>query len=85
MRANIDDFIRDEIEFNSYYEKIRKEYQKAKDKDYYIYKVYDIFLNWYNGYFSIWTILDTIEDYMEENKWTFEKTINYDDFTIKDY
>lgn len=84
MKTNIDEFIREEIETNDYYEKIREEYTESEDKNYYVYKVYNIFLNWYNGYYSVWTILDTIEDYMEENDWTFEETINYEDFTIKE-
>jgi len=84
MKNNIKNFIKEEIETNDYYEKIKAEYETAEDKDYYIYKVYNIFLDWYNGYYSVWTILDTIEDYMEENNWNFEETISYEDFTIKE-
>ena len=84
-REMLGDFIKKQIEENDYYEKIREEYSKSnleKQKDM-EHKVYTIFMDWYNGYYSVWTILDTIEDYMESM--TFDEVMDYEDFTIKDF
>ena len=80
----IDKFIKQEIETNSYYENIKAEYDKSDDKDYYIETIHEIFLDWYNGYFSIWAVMDTIEDKMEETGKIFQEVVLDEDFTIKD-
>lgn len=80
---HIKEQIKQEIENNSYYKNIRKDYLESEDKDH-IGRIYNIYLNWYNAEYSIYKIMDTIEDYMAKNGDSFEDVVNYEDFELKD-
>lgn len=60
--------IKNNIENNDYYEKIKIEYFTAKDKQDVISAIFRVYDDDYNAYFSIYTIMDSIEDTMEENE-----------------
>lgn len=77
-------FIKYEIENNDYYSTI-----KETMEDYDTQRIYNVFMDYFNGYYSIWTILDTIEDYLMQDKEngtqrTIQEIVDSEDFTIKD-
>lgn len=78
-------FIKELIENNNYYERIRKEYSQSEDKNYYIDKIQTIFEEWFNAYFSIYTIMNTIEDYMNVSNRTFKEIVEDEEFILRDY
>lgn len=76
------EFIRINLENNSYYEQLRKAYKKDKETTIRaIFKCYENFSN----YYSLYTIMDSMEDFLAEHK----KVKIYDvaeneDFEIKE-
>ena len=81
------EFFHDLIENNDYYEYIRGQYNKEDaDKDDIINDILHCFDDIYNGYYSIYIIMDSIEEYLETHKnSTIEQAVADKDFTIKDY
>lgn len=81
-------FIRNNLLHNDYYTILGKMYRKAKSdaKDDIIGQILDAYEN-FNSYFSMYTIMDTIEEYMQthENYTNIYDVINADDFEIKEY
>lgn len=85
----IKDFIKYLVENNDYYELVKIEYGKDDDENYYINTIYKLYKN-FNAYYSIYTILDTIEDYLQEDKKNnicrnIYEIIDDEDFEIRDY
>ena len=81
------EFVKNNIENNDYYEYIRGQYNKEDaDKDDIINDILHCFDDIYNGYYSIYIIMDSIEEYLETHKnSTIEQAVADKDFTIKDY
>lgn len=81
-------FIKNNLLHNDYYTILGKLYRKAKgdEKNDIIGQILDAY-NDFNSYFSIYTIMDTIEDYMQANPnyTNIDNVVNAEDFEIKDY
>ena len=80
----IKEFIEHNIHNNAYYEYIKQMYDLADDQEDFIDTILECF-NMYDAYYSIYTILDSIEDYLEsENAYdTIEQVIYAEDFKLK--
>ena len=79
------EWVKNQIENNSYYENIRKFYHKAQKKD--LSCISDILecWEWFDFYYSLYTIMNSIEDYMEEKGGkTIEEVIMAPDFEIRE-
>lgn len=63
----IKDFIINNLETNSYYENLKHMYDFADDKDYFVNAILTCF-KMYDEYYSIYTIMDSIEDYIEDTQ-----------------
>lgn len=84
------EFVKNNILHNNYYEFINKEYKKAnkEDKKQLINTILKCFDDIFNGYFSIYTIMDSVESYLREYKklkFSVADVIEQEDFEIKDY
>ena len=79
---HIEKQIQKEIENNGYYENIRVEYSMSEDKQHYIETIYNIYWDWYNAEFSIYKVMDTIENYMRENGDSFDTVVDYEEFSL---
>lgn len=79
----IKEFIKQLIENNDYYEHIKNEYDRNEYKQYYIDRIYFIFAEWFNSYYSIYTIMDTIEEDMRYNGKTFRNVAENEEMEIK--
>lgn len=77
----IKDFIINNIENNDYYTNIKKEYDNSKDKEQIINDILYCFESMFNTYYSIYTILDSIEQNMYNT--TIRQTIEDENFEIK--
>lgn len=79
------DIIVMQLEKNGYYELMKKDYQQSKDKPEIVEEIYNLYEG-FNCYYSIYTIMDSIEEGMRNyNKSSIIDTIKNDEFTIKDY
>ena len=82
------EFVRNNIENNDYYEQMRAEYDgKNADKQQIINNILYCFDDIFDGYYSIYTIMDSIENYLREHKrkhYTIEQAIDAEDFYIKE-
>lgn len=73
------------LEKNGYFENMRKDYQKTENKEAIISEIMDCYLESYNAYYSIYAIMDSIEDYMEQcDEVSIIEAINSNDFMIKE-
>lgn len=73
------------LEKNSYFENMRKDYQKTENKDAIINEIMNCYLEGFNAYYSIYAIMDSIEDYMEQcDEVSIIEAINSNDFMIKE-
>lgn len=79
------EYIKNNIEHNAYYEYIKAEYENSveEEKEKIIYNIYNCYEDMFDSYYSLYTIMDSIEDYMSENRTSVAETITRDDFTIK--
>lgn len=81
-------FIKNNLLHNDYYIILGKLYKKAKgeEKDYIISQILHIYED-FNAYFSMYTIMDTIEEYMQANPsyTNIYDVVDAEDFEIKDY
>lgn len=74
-----------QLENNGYYSLIRKDYKTSKNKDEIIEGIYDLYES-FNCYYSIYAIMDSIEECMRNyNESSIIDAINNDGFIIKDY
>ena len=82
----IKNFIRNNILNNAYYEYIKDMYDLADNQDDFVETIFNCF-EMYGAYYSIYTIMDSIEDYIEETQKykTIEQIICAEDFEIKKY
>lgn len=80
-------FIKNNILNNNYYENIKKIYENANndEKTTIILEILDCFEN-FNSYYSLYTIMDSIEDCLNEHKniKSIQDIIESDYFTIKE-
>lgn len=65
----IEKAIENEILTNDYYEKIKTLYDKADDKDYVVYIIYQAYCD-FDAEHSIYTIMDSIEEMLDEDDLT---------------
>lgn len=79
----IKEFIKQLIENNDYYEHIKNEYDRNENKQYYIDRIYLIFAYWFDSYYSVYTIMDTIEEDMQNNGKTFKQVAESETMEIK--
>lgn len=79
----IKDFIINNLETNAYYENLKHLYDFADDKDYFIKAIFDCF-EMYNCRYSIYTIMDSIEHFLEQHTdiTNIYKAIDHKDFDI---
>lgn len=74
------------LEENGYYSNMRADYQNTENKDAIINEIMNCYLESYNAYYSIYTIMDSIEDYIEQcDEVSIIEAINSNDFMIKEY
>ena len=74
------------LENNGYYENMRKDYQNARNKETIINEIMDCYLEGFNAYYSIYAIMDSIEDYMEQcDEVSIIEAINSNEFMIKEW
>lgn len=84
------EFVKNNILHNNYYEFINKEYKKAnkEEKCELINTILKCFDDYFSGYYSIYTIMDSIESYLREYKklkFSVADVIEQEDFEIKDF
>ena len=79
----IKEFIKQLIENNDYYEHIKNEYDRNENKQYYIDRIYFVFAEWFGSYYSVYTIMDTIEEDMQNNGKTFKQVAESETMEIK--
>lgn len=77
------EFVKNNIENNEYYENIRKEYNSTNNKDDIIEDVLYCYDDLFEGYYSLYTILDSIEEYITDNKTTLRQAVNDENFMVK--
>lgn len=81
-----EEFVKNNIENNEYYEYIREQYNKNKEDT--IRDILYCYDDIYQSYYSLYTIMDSIEDYARENKLQdidIDTIINAEDFMLRDY
>lgn len=80
----IKSFIKNNILNNYYYENIKKLFDFADDKDDFVDTIFNCFEQ-FDTYYSIYTIMDSIEDYIEKTQMydRIEQIIYAEDFEIK--
>lgn len=83
------EFVKNNIENDDYYKYIRRQYNKEDaDKDSIIKDILYCVDNIYNGYYSIYTIMDSIEEYARDNNAqdnSITEIIESADFMLKDF
>ena len=75
------------LENNSYYELMRNEYNSATkdDKEEIVERVLVAYNGFYESYFSIYAIMDSIEDFMKEKNCSIIEAIDDEDFVVKEF
>lgn len=75
------------LENNSYYELMRKEYTMAttEQKAELVDRILVAYNGFYEAYFSIYAIMDSIEDFMSAKKCSIIEAIDSEDFIIKEF
>lgn len=83
------EFVKNNIENNDYYEYIRGQYNRADaDKDDIIKDILYCYDDIYNGYYSLYTIMDSIEEYARDNNAqdnSIIEIIESADFMLKEF
>lgn len=79
----IKDFIINNLETNAYYKNLKHLYDFADDKDYFVKAIFDCF-EMYNCRYSIYTIMDSIEHFLEKHDYATDiyKIIQHEYFEI---
>ena len=77
--------IRTILENSGYYELIRKEYNNTNRirKNKMVDEIYRLYSDCYEHYYSYYTIMDSIEDFMNKKNCSFEDAVNSNEFDIR--
>lgn len=78
------EFVKNNIENNEYYENIRKEYNSTGNKDDIIEDVLYCYEDLFDSYYSLYVIMDSIEEYIQVNGGKVKDAVHNDNFAVKD-
>ena len=81
------EFVELQLKNNSYYELIREEYNlsSVERQNEIIDRIIDCWEGFYESYYSIYTIMDSIEDYMSMNNCSLDNALDSEYFEIKEF
>lgn len=73
------------LEENNYYERMKLDYEKS-NKEAIISEIMNCYQESFNCYYSIYAIMDSIEEYMEQhNEPSIIEAINSNEFMVKEW
>ena len=78
------EFVKKKIENNEYYEQIRNEYNSTENKDDIIEDVLYCYEDLFDSYYSLYVIMDSIEEYIQVNGGKVKDAVHNDNFAVKD-
>lgn len=82
------ELIENNILHNDYYEKIKLEYFTAKDNNtrrQIVAEIFDCYDNYFGAYYSVFCVMDSIEEYLREHDTSIFKVLEDENFTIKEF
>lgn len=78
------EFVKNNVANNEYYENIRNEYNTTDNKDDFVEEIMYCYEDQFDCYYSLYAVMDSIEEYMREHSTNIKQTIKSEDFMIKD-